>query len=100
MRQTKFLIAFAILLLAAGISSCKKNNITTSSETQTTIALSTDQAISDNLNSDAENVLNEAAVQNNFSGNTPVSVTTTMNVLSCATVTVTPRTRISQKHHY
>ena len=90
MRQTKFLIAFAILLFAAGISSCKKNNTTTSSETQTTIALSTDQAISDNLNSDAENVLNEAAVQNNFSGNTPVSVTTTMNVLSCATVTVTP----------
>ena len=52
--------------------------------------LSGDQAISDNLNSDAEYVLNEAAVDNNFSGNTPVGITQTMNVLSCATVTVTP----------
>ena len=90
MKLQNYLIAFAIITFTAGISSCKKNNTAppSSSEIQTTIDLSTDQAISDNLNADAENVLNEASVDNNFSGSTSVGVTTTMGVLSCATVTV------------
>ena len=58
-------------------------------ELATTFELSGDQAISDNLNSDAEYVLNEAAVENDFSGSRTTNVTQTMNVLSCATVTVT-----------
>lgn len=90
MKLQNYLIAFAIIIFTVGISSCKKNNTASppSSEIQTTIDLSTDQAISDNLNADAENVLNEASVDNNFSGSTSVGVTTTMGVLSCATVTV------------
>jgi hypothetical protein len=90
MKLQHYLIAFATITFTAGISSCKKNSnpSPSSTEIQTTIDLSTDQAISDNLNADAENVLTEAAVDNNFSGNTPAGITTTMNVLSCATVTV------------
>lgn len=82
------LIAAAVASL--GVISCKKNNPNSSpdSEIQTTTDLSVSQAISDNLNSDAENILTEASVDNNFSGNTPVGVTTTMGLLSCATVTV------------
>ena len=89
MKLKNFLIAFATISVAAGFSSCKKNSSDNSAELQATVELSGDQAISDNLNSDAEYVLNEAAVENNFSGNTPVGITQTMNVLSCATVTVT-----------
>src|SRR5664279_2867569 len=90
MRLQNYLIAFAIITFSAGLTSCKKNNTGSSSnsEIQTTTELSTDQAVSDNLNADAENVMTEAAVDNNFSGSTPVGVTTTMNLLSCASVTV------------
>jgi hypothetical protein len=92
MRSKNYLIAFAIITFSAAFISCKKNNTGSSSnsEIQTTTDLSTDQAISDNLNADAENVLNEAAVDNNFSGTTPVGVTTTMGLLGCANVTVSP----------
>jgi len=90
MRLQNYLIAFAIITFSAGITSCKKNNTGSSStsEIQTTTELSADNAVSDNLNADAENVMTEASVDNNFSGNTPVGVTTTMGLLSCAQVTV------------
>ena len=89
MRLKNYLIAFAVISVAAGFSSCKKNSSDNSStELKTTMELSGDQAVSDNLNSDAEYVLNEASVNYNFSGNTPASITQTMNVLGCATVTV------------
>jgi hypothetical protein len=90
MRLKNYLIAFAMITFSAGITSCKKNNTGSSStsEIATTTELSVDNAVSDNLNADAENVMNEAAVDNNFSGSTPVGVTTTMGLLSCATVTV------------
>ena len=55
---------------------------------QATIELSGDQAISDNLNSDAEYVLNEAAVDNDFAGSRVTGVSQALNVLSCAMVTV------------
>ncbi len=96
MKLKNYLIAFASISVAAGFSACKKNSSTSSTqstEIATTIELSGDQAVSDNLNSDAENVLNEAAVNNNFSGNRPMGsagVTQTMGVLGCAIVTVTP----------
>lgn len=90
MKLKNYLIAFAAISIAAGFSSCKKNSSDNSAtELQATVELSGDQAISDNLNSDAENVLNEVAVDSNFAGNTPVSVSQTMNVLSCASVTIT-----------
>jgi hypothetical protein len=91
MKLKNYLIAFATIFVATGFSSCKKDSSGKSSdEVTTTIELSGDQAISDNLNSDAENVLNEAAVDNDFAGNRTTNVTQTMNVLSCAIVTVSP----------
>jgi hypothetical protein len=90
MKLKNYLIAFATISIAAGVSSCKKNTSdnAAATELQATVELSGDQAISDNLNSDAEYVLNEAAVDNDFAGSRTTNVTQTMNVLSCATVTV------------
>jgi hypothetical protein len=91
MKLKNYLIAFAAVCVVASLSSCKKDNASkpsSSDEVTATIELSGDQAISDNLNADAENVLNEAAVDNSFAGNTPVGITQTMDVLSCAIVTV------------
>ena len=91
MKLKNYLIAFAVIFIVAGFSSCKKDSEAKSSdEVVATIELSGDQAISDNLNADAENVLNEASVSNDFAGNTPVGITETMNILSCPTVTVSP----------
>jgi hypothetical protein len=88
MKLKNYLIVFVTISVMAGLSSCKKDSSGTSDELATTFELSGDQAISDNLNSDAEYVLNEASVQYDFSGNRVVGVTQTMNVLSCANVTV------------
>ena len=89
MKLKNFLLTATTIVVVGGFSACKKDN-NSSSEIETTFELSGDQAISDNLNSDAEYVLNEAGIDNNFSGNTPATVTSTLNVLSCATVTITP----------
>jgi hypothetical protein len=93
MKLKNYLFVLATISVAACFSSCKKDNSGTSGasdEVATTVELSGDQAISDNLNSDAENVLNEAAVNNNFAGERTTGVTQTMNVLGCAAVTTTP----------
>ena len=92
MKLKNYVVAFATLTVAAGFSSCKKDNsgTTASDEVATTFELSGDQAISDNLNSDAEYVLSEAAVDGNFAGARITGVVQTMNVLSCAKVTTTP----------
>jgi hypothetical protein len=91
MKSKKFLFISACVLLAIGFSACKKDGAKTGSdEVTTTLELSGDQAISDNTNADAEYILNEAAVNNNFAGNSPVGITSTMNVLGCSAVTVTP----------
>lgn len=93
MKLKNYLLALATLSVAACFSSCKKDNSGTSTpsdEVATTLELSGDQAISDNLNSDAEYVLTEAAVTNNFAGERVMGVAQTMNALSCATVTATP----------
>ncbi len=83
------LTAFAVISL----SSCKKDTATTDdSEFETTFELSADQGISENLTQDAQEILNEAAVTNNFSGSSLVAGTEgTTGILSCATVTVTPQ---------
>ena len=55
MKLKNYLIAFVVIFIVAGFSSCKKDGETKSSdEVVATIELSGDQAISDNLNSDAE----------------------------------------------
>ncbi len=92
MNLKNWLVVFAVTTIGAGFSSCKKDNSGSkaSDEIETTFELSGDQAIADNLNSDAEYVLNEAAVGNNFAGARTSGVVQTMNVLSCAKVTTTP----------
>ncbi len=91
MKSKNFLLGFAWVSLVVAFSACKKDGTkTTSDEVTTTVELSGDQAISDNTNADAEYILNEAAVNNNFAGNTPTGITSTMNVLGCSAVTVTP----------
>ncbi|MEP6583176.1 MAG: hypothetical protein ABJA90_02865 [Ginsengibacter sp.] len=91
MKLKNFLLTTATFVMVVSFSACKKDkDNNASSELETTFEISGDQAISDNLNSDAQDVLNEAAIDNNFSGNTPATATSTLNLLSCATVTVTP----------
>lgn len=93
MKLKNYLLALATISVAACFSSCKKDNSgspAASDEVATTVELSGDQAISDNLNSDAEYVLNEAAVTNNFAGERTTTATQTLNVLTCPTVTATP----------
>jgi len=94
MRLKNLTIALAIGAICVSLHSCKKDSSTNSSagtEIAATTELSTDNAISDNLNSDAENVLTQASVDNSFSGSTPTGITSPMGTLpACATVTVTP----------
>lgn len=93
MKLQSFLISAAIIATAAGFTSCKKDSTSSSSsatEIESTFEIAGDQAVSDNLNSDAEYVFNEAAIDNNFAGNTPVNASSTLGVLGCASVTITP----------
>jgi hypothetical protein len=96
MKLKNLLIASAVMSMCAGIYSCKKENSastnsSSSSEIASTVEISTDNAISDNLNADAENILTQASVDNNVAGSTPTGVTSPMgNLPACATVTVTP----------
>jgi hypothetical protein len=86
-------LASAALLLF--MASCKKNNDdTVSEEIETSFELSSDQAISDNLTEDANDVLNEAAMDRNLMGGRTAEDITTMagttGILSCATLSVAP----------
>lgn len=91
MKLKNFLLSAAVIATAAGFTSCKKDaNSSSSPEIESTFEIAGNLAISDNLNSDAEYVLNEAAIDNNFAGNTPVNASSSLDVLGCATVTVTP----------
>lgn len=89
--KTKSLVAtFIVAVLTIGVISCKKNNSSASNELETTFELSSNQAIADNLTEDANDVLNEVAVQNNFSGGRETSVLETTGILGCAIVTINP----------
>ncbi len=73
-------------------SSCKKDKTTEdTTEIETTFELSANEGVAENLTQDAQEVLNEAAVSNNFSGSSFIAgIDGTTGILSCATVTVTP----------
>ena len=90
MKSHNLLIAFAAVTLTLGTTSCQKNVELATDETKTTFELSGDMAIADNLSEDANDVLSEAAVQNNFAGSRIDATVQTTNILSCATVTVSP----------
>jgi hypothetical protein len=83
-----FIAATAIAVL--GITSCKKAKIDTT-EIENTFELSANGGMAENLTQDAQEVLNEAAVDKGFAGSGFVAGTAeTTGILSCAVVTVTP----------
>jgi len=92
MKIKNLILCTAVSLTALSFYSCKKDNSTTSTDQEiaTTFELSGNDAVTENITEDNNDILMESAVDNNFSGNTPVSTTQSMNILGCATVTVTP----------
>ncbi len=65
MKLKNFLLGSTAIFFVAGISACKKNAPDNADPgIETTFELSGDAAISDNLNSDAEFVFVEAAIDN------------------------------------
>ncbi len=92
MKTTILSTACAVILLTAGLISCKKeNNFTGTPEFdyETTFELSSNQAIADNLTEDANNIFMEAAANKNLLGGGLPQVITS-NLLACAKVSVTP----------
>ncbi len=86
MKMKMPLLLIATISLAIVFNSCKKSD--TKDELETTFELSGNQAISDNLAEDANDVFMEIAQDNNVAGNfAPAPVT---NIIPCATVTITP----------
>lgn len=83
---------YAILAASATVlcfTACKKDNSSSDSdEIETTFELSGDQATADNLTQDANEVLNEAAMDRGLMGGRGIDGTT--GILSCATLNVTP----------
>ena len=89
--KLKLILPFAAFAVIA-FTSCKKESTTTDdSEIETTFELSVNEGIAENLTQDANEILNEAAFDNNLQGSLFVAGTgQTNSILACATVTVTP----------
>ena len=92
MMNSTLVLAIAVTSAIIGFSSCKKTESSASSkeEIETTIELSTDQAISDNLTEDANDIFMEAATDKGLTGEKPLTPFESMGILGCANVTVTP----------
>ena len=90
--KAKNIILFSVSAALVGFSSCKKTSTSAIDEYETTFELSADQGIADNLTEDANDVLNEAAIDKNVMGSRGTETAQTTNTLSCATITVTPAT--------
>ncbi len=90
MNPRNIVIVTSITAFAFGFTSCKKENSSAKNEIETTVELSTDQAISDNLVEDANDVFMEAATDKGLTGETPATPFESMGILGCASVTVTP----------
>ena len=97
MKTNRLTAAILIVTLSAGIISCKKesSSLVASADTEsaTTLALSGNQAVADNLAEDVNNVFMEAAADKNLLGNCTASQpVVTTNTLTCASISVTPAT--------
>lgn len=93
MKTKKIVLTTAIASLLIGFTACKKTDTTNTAakeEIATTIELSTDQAVSDNLTEDANDIFMEAAAENGLTGETPATPFESMGILGCASVTITP----------
>lgn len=91
MKTKHFLTVMVIAFFAVALSSCKKTNETAIEEIETTFELSGDQAVADNLTEDANDVFMEIAVDNDLAGNLIPQPVESNNIISCATVTITPQ---------
>lgn len=94
MNLKQLAVTFLITSNIIGFTSCKKTDSPEQEkdEIATTLELSADQAISDNLTEDANDLFMSAASENNLLGQRPVSPTESLDVLGCGTVTITPVT--------
>ncbi|MFZ1306492.1 MAG: hypothetical protein WAT20_03030 [Ferruginibacter sp.] len=91
MKIKQLLFAFAMLSLAIGFNSCKKNNETISEEFENTFEASGNQAVSDNLTEDANDMFLQVADENNIAGGFTAGGPVIVNdFIPCATVTITP----------
>jgi hypothetical protein len=89
MNPKNFLVA--ITAAAITFTSCKKTDYAVAtSEIVTTVELSKNQAIADNLTEDANDVFMEAASDKNLLGGKVFGTLESMKILGCATVNVTP----------
>jgi hypothetical protein len=90
MKTKKHLAVIAAVAFTFTISSCKKTAETKTEEIETTIELSGNQAVADNLTQDDNDVLEEVTASNDLSGSFSKGPIISGNVLGgCATVTVT-----------
>jgi len=90
MKPSNLLISCSLVLLA-GLTSCKKESTETESpEITETIQLTTDQGTADYLAEDDNDVLMEAAEENDLLGNFAPAPLESNQILQCATITVTP----------
>ncbi len=91
--KTKKTWLMLVAFVAITLVSCKKDRAEQIEEIETTFELSESQAVSDNLNQDATEVLDEAAARENLLGadgaTNPCGMPTPTWIGSCATVTVT-----------
>lgn len=89
--KLKLILPVAVII-AIAFTSCKKDSSNAEdSEIETTFELSANEGISENLTQDANEILNEAAFDNNLQGSGFTAGTgQTNSILACATVTVTP----------
>lgn len=92
MKIKNLIICTTFSLTIIGFWSCKKDDSQTNNEEiETTFELSANDAITENITEDANDILMEAGVDNNFAGRNSGAVTTqTMDNLTCASLTVTP----------
>lgn len=98
--KLKFLLPACAAFAVIALGSCKKDSSSDSTEIAATFELSADQGIADNITQDANDILNDAAVSNNFMGalssgqTSQTSFTGGSNQTSflppCASVTVIP----------
>ena len=92
MKPTNLLIATTLVVMTL-FTSCKKENSSTTdpeSAIETTFEMSADNAVSDYMAEDDNDVLMEAAEEQNLLGNFAPVPLESNNILACATVTVTP----------
>jgi len=90
MKIKSLLLTALVLLIVFGFVSCKKDSTNSTDEIETTFELSGNDAVTESITEDANDILFETAVSNDFSGNSAVTVNQTRNILSCGTLTVTP----------